>query len=130
MSRTFFKGLVVPTIFCLSLCAATVDAEVRTWKSQNGKYEIKAELIEATIESATLKTEKGERIVVPLEKLSQADRTFIGKWRRSGAKIPGVIPDRLGEPIDLLPAIDPKANTLSGEWRKQQDSLVSSAKAK
>jgi S1-C subfamily serine protease len=50
---------------------------LRTWTSQNGKFRIKAKLISVANGVVTLKTAKGKKIVVDIEKLSDDDQEFI-----------------------------------------------------
>ncbi len=49
----------------------------RVWTSRNGKFKIKAKLIRANDDTVTLETDQGKRIVVSIEKLSDADQQFI-----------------------------------------------------
>jgi hypothetical protein len=50
---------------------------MRMWTDAKGKHQIKAKLIGTKGDSVVLKREDGEKITIPLEKLSQADQRFI-----------------------------------------------------
>ena len=68
---------------CLSLSfsAANEDPEssLREWKSQDGKFSIKASLkaFNRSTKRVTLQKENSTAVVVPLSKLSAADRSFV-----------------------------------------------------
>lgn len=62
-------------------------ASARKWTSQDGKFSIDAELIEATDTEVKLLRKNGKEITVPLDRLSEADQEFaksqIGKPAKS-----------------------------------------------
>jgi hypothetical protein len=54
-----------------------IDKAYRDWGSANGKYSIKAKLIETGDEFVVLKKPNGSTVNVPLEKLDQASKDFL-----------------------------------------------------
>jgi thiol-disulfide isomerase/thioredoxin len=62
---------------CGTLIAAVDDEELRTWRSENGKYEIRAALVSKSSAEVTLRKEDGNEIVVAIEKLSSADKKYL-----------------------------------------------------
>lgn len=56
---------------------STSASELRTWQSANGKFTIRAELIEVSGNSVSLKREDGKIVDVPLSKLSKADQSYV-----------------------------------------------------
>ena len=58
----------------LSGLVARAEAEVRTWKDRTGSYSIQAEFVGVEDGKVKLKRAGGELAVVPLDKLSDADR--------------------------------------------------------
>lgn len=57
-------------------------AEVRTWTSDDGKSETRAELVKIDAHSVHLKKSNGKLVRVLLSKISEADRRFVEKQRK------------------------------------------------
>jgi len=55
---------------------------LRTWKSKDGKFSVVAKLVERTDDSVKLERENGKQLDVPLERLSEQDREFLGKYKK------------------------------------------------
>ena len=53
------------------------DAAVRTWSSSDGKFKIRAVMVQANATHVQLKTEDGKLIAVPLKRLSSEDVEFV-----------------------------------------------------
>ncbi len=62
---------------------AEEDAKFRTWTSASGKYTQEAKIISYANGTITIESRQGKRVKVPLEKLSQADKDFVEKWRKA-----------------------------------------------
>jgi thiol-disulfide isomerase/thioredoxin len=52
-------------------------AEVRTWTSADGKFKVEAEMLSVHEGKVSLRKADGTEVVVPLTKLSEADRQFV-----------------------------------------------------
>lgn len=50
----------------------------RTWTDSSGQFQIEAELVEVKEGQVTLKKADGSTVILPIDKLSEADRDFIG----------------------------------------------------
>ena len=70
-----FAAVIV--FFYLST-GATGD-DLRTWTSADGKFKTEARQVGANEKEVTLEKKSGERIKVPLAKLSEADRTYLSQ---------------------------------------------------
>jgi hypothetical protein len=53
------------------------DGGYRTWTSLNGKFQVRAKLVQVKEGMVTLVTPKGKRFTVPKDKLSEVDQRFI-----------------------------------------------------
>ena len=51
--------------------------QVRTWRDASGAFEVQATMVSSTADKVTLKKADGRMITIPLEKLSEADRTYV-----------------------------------------------------
>ena len=51
----------------------------RTWTDSSGQFQIEAELVEVKEGQVTLKKADGSTVILPIDKLSEADRDFIGR---------------------------------------------------
>ena len=71
----FQYALILTVVSLLVSTAAT--AEVRKWTSDNGKHTIEAELVRVDDEKVTLRRNDGRTVVVPVERLSKSDQTFV-----------------------------------------------------
>ena len=82
LSCRMFNGPAVLAL-AVSLCASTAGyAEPRTWTSADGRFSIEAELIEVGRTSVRLRRAGGAEITVPLQSLSEADRSFLAGVKR------------------------------------------------
>jgi len=66
----------------LALFLATIvvaSAEIRTWTSSSGST-LEAELVEYANRTVVLKTAKGRRVVLPIQKLAQEDQVRATQW--------------------------------------------------
>jgi hypothetical protein len=61
---------------------AEEDATFRIWTSVNGKKSPEAKIASYGNGIVTLESRNGKRTKVPVEKLIQADKDFIAKWRK------------------------------------------------
>jgi thiol-disulfide isomerase/thioredoxin len=81
----------------------TAVAEMRTWTSADGKFKVEAELLSVQDGQVSLRKADGTEIIVPLTKLSDADRQFAkGRASRTPALVPAA---------DEAPAAKKKAST-------------------
>ena len=67
------------TLAFLLATAVAASAEIRTWTSSSGST-LEAELVEYANRTVVLKTAKGRRVVLPLQKLTQEDQVRITQW--------------------------------------------------
>jgi len=89
----------------------TALAEVRTWTSADGKFKVAAELVGVQDDNVSLRKADGTEIVVPLAKLSEADRQFaIGGPSRPSALVPASAAPPATK-NELSPALRPVAKT-------------------
>lgn len=77
------------------IVAGTAVAEVRTWTSADGKFNVEAELLSVQDGKVNLRKADGTEVAVPLTKLSEADRKFVA-WR--AARTPALTPINDGNP--------------------------------
>jgi hypothetical protein len=73
----YFVGLVA--FNCLLLNVPPVSAAPREWKSNTGAFTVRADLLGFDGREVKLKKMDGAEIAVPLEKLSEVDRKYLGK---------------------------------------------------
>ncbi len=122
--------LVCSTLFSQP-CSA---GEVRTWTTSDGRYSVDAELIEANDTEVTLKRADRTAITISIIKLSQPDRDLVQAWlheRKQTEKFkPGIVPDVLGEPVDLLAMIDPAQDKQTGKWQRDANAIMSSGSSR
>ena len=57
--------------------AARTEYETRTWKDESGKFSVEASFYSVTGEQVKLLTSNGNRIEVPIGKLSEEDKEYI-----------------------------------------------------
>lgn len=55
------------------LSVATEQPALRSWKSADGRFEVKARFVKAVGNVVTLRKPDGTNLTIPLEKLSQRD---------------------------------------------------------
>lgn len=79
------KPLIRIALMSLGLA---LSAEARTWTSVSGK-QIEAEFVSEAFGQVTLKTLQGEKIGIPLAKLSPADRDYIQSQKLPAARSRG-----------------------------------------
>ena len=68
-------GLMVAGV----LLGSTLAQEMRTWTDATGKFKVQAKFVEMTDGKVTLERADGKRVVVPLTKLSEADRKYVAQ---------------------------------------------------
>jgi hypothetical protein len=61
---------------------AEEDAKYRIWTSTNGKKSPEAKILSYSNGVVTIETRAGKKAKVPLDKLSDADKEYIAKWRK------------------------------------------------
>jgi hypothetical protein len=61
---------------------AEEDAKFRVWTSTNGKKSPEAKIMSYSNGVVTIETRAGKKAKVPLDKLSDADKEYIAKWRK------------------------------------------------
>jgi S1-C subfamily serine protease len=69
--RALVVVMIVGAIILLSIAS---HAQIRIWTDVTGKHHIEAKLITADNTQVTLERKDGKRVLIPLEKLSAADR--------------------------------------------------------
>lgn len=93
----------------------------RTWESSNGKFKIDAQLVKCDTQSVTLLKPDESTIVVPIDKLCQADRDYLQAFRdRQARKIAALPEDSDSQPGDTAdvvvnPVMAPFATTTVAE---------------
>jgi S1-C subfamily serine protease len=79
--RVLFASAVLScSIFCgnsLLLQAKEPAGESRTWKDSTGAYSVEARLISLAGDQVRLERADGSQFTVPLERLSEADRSYV-----------------------------------------------------
>ncbi|QEG39367.1 trypsin-like peptidase domain-containing protein [Roseimaritima ulvae] len=109
-------------------------AELRKWTTSDGRFETQAELVEANESAVTLKRADRNVITLSISKLSKPDRDYVQAWllqrKQSETWRPGIVPDVLGEQVDLLSMIDPANDTQAGKWERDANALVSSGSSR
>ena len=119
----------------LAVGPSLAAADVRTWRDESGKFEVRAELLDFDGEKVRLAKEDGKEITVPLSRLCAADRAHVRRLMKNndgkaddqdidkksnddksngGAEKPR--PDRSGEADD-----DPSAEKGNGKEPKPSD---------
>jgi len=66
-------------------------AQQRVWKSANGKFKVKAELVDYSEDEIRLEKSSGKIISVPLEKICNSDRKFLGRNPLCIFRLEGII---------------------------------------
>lgn len=97
------------------LLVTTTNGDAREWKDKSGKFSIEAELVKVDGDKVHLQKEDGKAVVVPLSKLSDADRKFLTDQAQSATATTGE-----GEKSEKKPA---KGKTASGA--KKPDKYLS-----
>lgn len=83
----------IAILAAFALGSALAEHPVRMWTSNDGKS-IEAALLHATRESVTLKLRNGREAIVPVERLSEADQTYLAELNATGQAIRvGGMPD-------------------------------------
>jgi hypothetical protein len=112
--------------------ATAPSPEYRTWRDATGQFQVEARFVARGEGGVTLKKRDEKEVVVPLERLSQADQDYVAEIALTasspsatiGPAEPLGVPSA-GRPADLLSLIDPRRDQLQGEWRMEDGSLVS-----
>ena len=69
--------VVISVVFAFTSRVGNAQSEMRVWSDASGKFSIRATLVSADKDAATLKKADGSLIRVPLEKLNDSDRAYI-----------------------------------------------------
>jgi hypothetical protein len=69
--------MITLALFGVLLC--DVQSEMRTWTSRDGKFTIEARVTDFTVDGLRLTKVDGQTITVPMDKLSDDDRTYAVK---------------------------------------------------
>lgn len=85
------------------LCVGAALAKERTWTSSKGTFSITAEYRGVRGDSEVLRDTKGKELVVPLARLSDADREFV---QSQAEKKSGPLEDEAAKPTDDPAAAD------------------------
>lgn len=98
---------VILAVMLLSIASAqdAAPTEVRTWMSADGKFSTRAVLLEFGDDSVVLKKESGDRITVPLERLSEKDRKYVAQQRAPEPPAPREsdgVGDLVDDPTDAV----------------------------
>jgi len=94
----------------LALGPAVAAGEMRTWRDESGKFEVRAELLDFDGKKVRLAKEDGKEITVPLERLCAADRAYVRRVKddsKEGSKPAG----DPSEPVADGAASDDEAET-------------------
>ena len=73
--RTLVAGFEIMLV--LAVAPALAAGEIRTWRDESGKFEVRAELLDFDGEKVRLAKEDGKEITVPLSRLCAADRAHV-----------------------------------------------------
>lgn len=73
-------------VVVLWVCVAPLQAQMRLWTDNTGKFSIEAELVEVKQDSVVLKKASGSTVNVPLSRLSDADREYLKALPRPDAQ--------------------------------------------
>jgi hypothetical protein len=83
-----FRRMVVAILavgFALTWLSSPAAAQSRTWTDNTGTFTVKATFLGASGDNVTLEREDGTRLVLPLEKLSEADQKVVAALRAGKA---------------------------------------------
>lgn len=70
---SWWAGLAIAAV----LVGSARAQEMRTWTDATGKYKVQAKFVELVEGKVTLERADGKRVVVPLDRLSEADRKYV-----------------------------------------------------
>lgn len=93
---------------CLIVLSAAWRANARTWTSTDGKS-FDGDFVSATAESVTVKRSDGKSFTIPLSRLSEADRKWVGEQAASQ-------PSGSAEAGPPKPIEGPYASLVTGDW--------------
>lgn len=68
---------MVLAVIALGLAVATEAAELRTWSDATGRFTLTAGFVSLDGDQVLLDRENGERVAIPLAKLSKADQDYV-----------------------------------------------------
>ncbi len=86
--RVLSLGAVLAAALVSLAAVSASGAEVRTWTDPTGKYSTQAEFVEMLPGGAKLKRADGVLILVPLDRLSQADQDYVRQILAGGPTAP------------------------------------------
>lgn len=121
ISKTSRCFLVSVCLSFLIISAVRAD-EYRTWTDATGKHKVRAKLESADGERAILVREDGQKVKIPLEKLSKADQDYIAKQNVDSPfeKVDG----KSGDAADGDDAATSGPRTVKVNWTKSQAVLL------
>jgi len=104
----------LPQMIAIALCLLmtslhpTVGEESRMWASADGRFTVKAELVEVRDDEIRLRRSDGQLISVPLSRISESDREYVRQTRETppsdaSSTSPGIDRFVLPERIRVLP---------------------------
>jgi len=102
------KPLMLTILICGQLHLAALPGWARKWSDASGKFTVEAELVEVQADKVVLKKAVGEKIAVPLARLSPSDRRYLA----SLGKLAGAQAD---------PVADQKINILLQRVQEQSN---------
>lgn len=110
--------------------APAAKRPMRTWTDTTGKFKTKARFVELDGEKVTLETDKGKRITIALEKLSDGDQAMAKKIAATMAKeAPAADGGDDGDPFaggpDREPA--PAVAMVDGDWSECRTVVVAAS---
>lgn len=102
------KPLLLAMLICGHLHFSALKCWARKWSDTSGKFSVEAELVEVQADKVVLRKAGGERVTVPLARLSESDRRHLTSLDKSVALHKG-------------PVADPKINALLQPVQQQFD---------
>jgi hypothetical protein len=96
------------------------ESKIRTWKSEDGKFKIKASFVAVEDEKIRLKKENGKTIAVPLRKLSEKDQQYAKSKSRGDSDDPFAVEESDEIPDDMWPLIERRQTLIEDQERHQQ----------
>lgn len=78
--------IVILVVFLLPYETDAQERQLRTWRTANGSYSVKARMVEAREDSVVLEKEDGKRVTVKLNVLSESDKKYVDSQNGSGLK--------------------------------------------
>ncbi len=117
--------VVIGLVIGLGAVAVANAAELRTWTDSTGKFSLTAKLVSLDGDQVILERETGDKMTIPLAKLSKADQDYVATQKEEspfqpmdGSPFTPVAPTAKAQPSPPPAAPQTGPRTVKANWTR------------